>query len=192
MTVCTVFAGAPSTPMMQTTYDRDCGFGSAGRAITRRRAEDKGALHILNAKAVWLDFIDHQYGEPADEQHIVDALIEVVERVQPRLILGPLGLAHPDHRTTRRAFCRLLARIGIEGWAYEDMPSRVLYPEEVPEALRWWGENGFHPELGFVGTGPLERKQKALGRYTSQLWALTALNEHCCFVPERVHRLWPT
>lgn len=191
MTVCTVFAGTPSTAMMQTTYDRDSGFVSAGRAIIRRRAEDKGALHILNAKPAWLDFVDHQYGEPADEQTITDALVEVVERVEPRLILGPLGLAHPDHLTARRAFRHLLDRTGIEAWVYEDLPSRVLYPEQVPEALGWWAENGYRPELGFVGTGPLERKQKALGRYTSQLWALTALNEHCCFVPERVHRLWP-
>lgn len=189
MTVCTVFAGRPTDLAAQTSYDRDCGFLNAGRAVTRRRAEDKAALHVLNARPVWLDFVDHQYGDPNAEQAIVDAIISVVGEAQATVVLGPLGLAHPDHHTTRSAYCEALDRLDVEAWAYEDLPSRVLWPEQVPEALAWWQAHGWRAELGFVGTGPLELKQKALSRYTSQIWALTALNEHCCFVPERVWRL---
>lgn len=191
MTVCTVFAGVPQDRGQFTTYDLDCGFRSAEESIHIRRDEDRAALARLKGRPCWLDFPDHQYGEPVNEAAIVDALTDVVEQVQPTLLLGPLGLAHPDHHTTRRVYQRLVSRVGIEAWVYEDLPSRVLWPEEVPEALAWWKGAGHRPELGFVGTGPLRRKLEAVGCYRSQLWALKGLNEHAYQVPERVWRLWP-
>jgi LmbE family N-acetylglucosaminyl deacetylase len=191
MTVATVFSGVPKRCTMLTTYDHDCGFESAELAVAARRDEDRTALQSLAAHAAWLDFPDHQYGQPTNEAAIVDALAAVTADVAPTLLIGPLGLIHEDHHTTRRAFQRLVATHNIEAWIYEDMPYRVLFPEEVPEALAWWKGMGHRPELGFVGTGPLERKEAAIACYTSQLWALKALNEHCCLVPERLYRLWP-
>lgn len=188
-TVATVFAGRPSDPMVQTSYDRDCGFLNAGRAVARRRSEDKAALHILNAHPVHLDFVDHQYGEPADEQAITDTLLALTAKAEATVLIGPLGLAHPDHHTARRAYEQLLTRTTVEAWLYEDLPSRVLWPEEVPEALAWWKGTGHRPELGFVGTGPLERKQRALERYRSQQGPLLALSPHAFLVPERLWRL---
>ena len=110
-----------------------------------------------------------------------------VDVVAPNLLIGPLGLVHPDHHTARRVYEQLVAATRIEAWIYEDLPSRVLWPEEVPEALGWWKDLGYKPDLGFIGTGPAEMKQKALACYRSQLWAL---DEHCCLVPERLYRLW--
>lgn len=188
MTVATVFSGVPLKCKQVTTYDADCGFGSAAETINARRDEDSAALRHLDATPWWLDFPDHQYHQPANEAAIVDALAATVADVAPTLLIGPLGLIHEDHHTTRRAFQRLVATHNIEAWIYEDMPYRVLFPEEVPEALAWWKGMGHRPELGFVGTGPLERKRQALACYTSQLWAL---NAHCCLVPERLYRLWP-
>lgn len=191
MTVATVFSGIPRDCDMLTTYDRDCGFGSAAQAVSARRDEDRNALRHLDAHAAWLDFPDHQYDQPANEAAIVDALDAVVDDVAPTLLIGPLGLIHEDHYAARRAFQRLATTSGIEAWIYEDLPYRVLWPEEVPEALAWWKGMGHRPELGFIGTGPLERKRWAISAYTSQLWALEALNEHAYLVPERLWRLWP-
>jgi LmbE family N-acetylglucosaminyl deacetylase len=190
MTVTTVFSGVPQDCTMLTTYDANCGFASAVEAIAARRAEDRAALQILDADPVWLDFADHQYGEPADDADIADQLAAVAAFASPTLLIGPLGLAHPDHHTTRRAYQALVATTGIEAWIYEDLPSRVLWPEEVPVALDWWREMGHKPELGFVGSGSLERKEAALSCYRSQLWALNGLSEHACLVPERLWRLW--
>jgi LmbE family N-acetylglucosaminyl deacetylase len=190
MTVATVFSGVPHDCRQLTSYDANCGFIDAAEAIGARRGEDRAALGRLAARPVWLDFADHQYDQPANEAAVVDALAATVEEVAPKLLIGPLGLAHPDHHTTRRAFQRLVAEVRIEAWIYEELPSRVLWPEEVPEALAWWKEKGHRPELGFVGTGPLERKQKALACYTSQLGLLDALSEHAYLVPERLWRLW--
>jgi len=193
MTVATVFSGVPRSCQQLTEYDRNCGFESAELAISARRHEDALALGTLYARPVWLDFVDHQYqhGQPANEAAIVDGLAVVADEIGPRLLIGPLGLAHPDHHTTRRAYQRLVADCGIEAWLYEDLPARVLWPEEVPEALAWWKGMGHRPELGFVGTGPLARKQEALACYRSQLWALDALSDHAYLVPERLYRLWP-
>lgn len=191
MTVCTVFAGFPHNGGQLTTYDRDSGFRSAEDAVRNRRDEDRTAVARLKGRPYWLDFADSQYGEPANEAAIVDALAAAIAEISPGLLLGPLGLAHPDHHTTRRAYQRLVADTDIEAWIYEDLPSRVLWPEEVPEALAWWKGMGHRPELGFVGTGQLRLKQEALSRYRSQLWALQGLNEHAYLVPERVWRLWP-
>jgi LmbE family N-acetylglucosaminyl deacetylase len=191
MTVATVFSGVPHDCQQLTSYDANCGFTDAAQAITARRGEDRAALGHLAARPVWLDFIDHQYDQPANEAAIVDALAAVVDEVAPTLIIGPLGLAHPDHHAARRSFERLVATTPqIEAWVYEDLPSRVLWPEEVPEALAWWKEKGHRPELGFVGTGPLERKQEALAGYASQLGLLDALSAHAYLVPERLWRLW--
>lgn len=191
MTVCTVFSGIPRVSGQLTTYDRDSGFRSAEEAVQVRREEDRAAVARLKGRSYGFDFADSQYGEPVNEAAIVDAIAAAVEQIKPTLILGPLGLAHPDHHTTRRAYQHFVADSDIEAWIYEDLPSRVLWPEEVPEALAWWKGNGHRPELGFVGTGPLRRKQEALACYRSQLWALKGLNEHAYLVPERVWRLWP-
>jgi LmbE family N-acetylglucosaminyl deacetylase len=191
MTVATVFSGVPRDCRQLTTYDANCGFTAASEAIGARRDEDRAALGQLDARPVWLDFIDHQYDQPANEAAVVDALAATVDEVVPTLLIGPLGLAHPDHHTVRRAFQRLVATTPrVEAWIYEDLPSRVLWPEEVPEALAWWKGKGHRPELGFVGTGPLERKREALACYVSQLGLLDALSEHAYLCPERLWRLW--
>lgn len=190
MTVATVFSGIPQDCQQLTSYDRDCGFNTAEQAIHARRDEDRAALDILTARPYWLDFADHQYGHPANEAAIVDALASTVGDIAPKVLVGPLGLAHPDHHTTRRAYQRLITETRIEAWIYEDLPSRVLWPEEVPEALAWWKGMGHRPELGFIGTGPMERKQAALSCYASQLGLLDALSEHAYLVPERLWRLW--
>jgi LmbE family N-acetylglucosaminyl deacetylase len=189
MTVVTVFSGVPQDCQQTNTYDVNCGFASAAEAITARRAEDREALRILDADPVWLDFVDDQYNEPAGEADITARLLSAAAVTMPTLLIGPLGLSHPDHLITRRTFQRLVAATGIEAWVYEDLPYRVLCPEEVPEALAWWKEKGHRPELGFVGTGPLERKREALSHYRSQMWAIDALSEHAYLCPERLWRL---
>lgn len=188
VTVATVFTGTPTDPAQSTTYDRHSGFNSAGEAMQARRAEDVQALDILGARAHHLGFIDDQYGQPAGEWDIVHALADLAAKVEPSMIVGPVGLAHPDHHTVRRAFEKLI-HPGVEAWAYEDMPSRVLFPEEVPDALAWWRGMGHKPELGFIGTGPESVKVQAVRAYRSQEWSLRQYR-HCYLAPERYWRLW--
>lgn len=185
--VVTVFAGTPDRKRMLTTYDRDSGFTSAAAAMIRRRAEDRAALALLSARPYPLGFVDHQYDSTRDFVAIRDALVATVREIRPRVAIGPLGLAHPDHEATRYAFNMLLSACpDLEAWVYEDLPSRVLYPETVPVALDWWRASGFVPVLDFLGTGDRDEKRAALACYRSQLWAL---DEPTYLVPERVWRL---
>lgn len=187
--VATVFAGTPARGRMLTSYDKDCGFRSASHAMTVRRFEDAKAVALLDGTTVHLDFTDGQYGQDVAPSAIVEALLAETNRENLSVIVGPLGLAHPDHHTVRRAFHAVLAeRPDLQGWLYEDMPGRVWWPEQVPDALAWWAGMGYTPTLGFLGTGDLDRKREAVECYRSQLWALGE-GLHAVLVPERFRRL---
>lgn len=189
--VATLCTGEPDTAIT-TTYDRDSGHRDSGTAMTARRAEDRAALRALHANAEHLGLLDNQYraGQPFDVADAVEALENVVDDVGPQVVLGPCGLAHPDHVQAAVALSELRARRpDLEVWVYEELPARVLWPEEAPARLDWWRTCGVDPVLAFLGTGPLAAKRAAVRCYTSQLWALDL---HACLVPERMWRLWPT
>lgn len=185
VTVCT--AVPEEKRRVCTSYDRDCGFGTAGMALAARQQEDALACHYLGARPVHLPFVDQQYGDNFDPAEVAEALAGLLP---PEAVLaGPVGLAHPDHLATADAMDRALAlRPDVQGWVYEELPSRVLWPEEVPLRLGWWARRGYAPALGDLGGGELAAKQAALVAYRSQSWAW---NPHTTLVPERFHRLWP-
>ncbi len=184
--VATVCTAPPAGPSVQTEYDRNCGFAEARHAAEVREQEDVRALRTLGVIGrVDLGFVDSQYGAPLDHDALVEAIEQTAKEVDPAKVLGPLGLRHPDHQAV--GYAALVADVGgAERWVYEELPYRVLWPEEVParfDLLRTVGD----PVLGFMGEGPLEAKRQAVGAYASQAWAL---NEHCLYVPERTHRMW--
>lgn len=194
VTVVTAFTGTPRRHRMLTTYDKDCGFRSAEEAMTVRRREDHQAMRDLHAApSVYLDLLDNQY-DPAKDQDdtmaaIVEAVAEVIEELRPETVIGPMGLAHPDHLICAGAL-RWLAedRSHMDWWVYEDLPSRVLYPEQVTDQLGAWRSLYPHMALDFLGTGERDVKQRAVARYRSQLWAL---DPPTYLVPERHWRLMP-
>lgn len=197
--VVTVFAGLPPRSAISTSYDQACGFANAAEAIRGRVLEDADALTILEARPWPLGFIDHQYREvealTVDPWEIAEQLARAADESGARIAMGPVGLAHPDHELTAEAFRLFLTlRRQIEPWLYEDMPSRVLWPEQVPARIGWWTEvAGFHPELGFAGTGPIDEKKAAVGCYPSQAASLRQAcggNLYPVLVPERHWRLW--
>lgn len=189
-TVVTVCSHVPADQRpRRTEYDANSGFLNASQATYCRRREDRDAVAVLGAKPHHLGMYDDQYGGSPWES-MVDPLAQVVAELNPQVVLAPLGLVHPDHLRVGKA-CETVARIwpSVDWYVYEDLPSRVLYPEAVPPAVRWWAERGWAPELGFVGTSDLATKEQAVRRYSSQLWALGE-GLHNVLVPERVWRLW--
>lgn len=187
-TVATVCTAAPNAPL--TEYDRNSGFVSTRDAQLTRAREDHKALLTLGAAALHLDLLDDQYGGSTVDE-IERALMAVLEAVQPVVVVAPLGIVHPDHLKVAEA-CRNLAITYGESWSdaqwwvYEDQPSRVLYPETVQPAFDRWREVGLQPELGFIGTVDLARKEAAVHCYASQLWALDL---HAVLCPERIWRI---
>ena len=192
ITVVSVFTGVPERRRMLTSYDRNCGFRSAVDAVTQRKREDEAATRLVDAAPpVWLEFVDNQYAltwSSSEELDLIvgiaDALGRVVDESGAATVVGPLGLAHPDHHRTMRAWeIVATARPHLDAWLYADQPSTALYPWLVSPALDWWRGMGHQPTIGFLGTGPVERKEQAVACYRSQLWAL---NRYAYLAPEHV------
>lgn len=190
-TVLTVATHAPETPM-STDYDQRSGFSTAREAAYCRRMEDRAACAVLGASPVYLGMVDGQYGTQLDVRQVANRIAAVMGDIQPRVVVAPLGIAHADHEAVAEACRSLIVKqaLGVEWWVYEDLPSRVLYPEMVGPALTEWEfvDPSGPPllALDFFGTSDLDRKEKAVRCYRSQLWALDL---HACLVPERLHKV---
>lgn len=189
--VLTVFAGTPPPEMALTTYDNDSGHRSGHEAMERRRREDRDACAVVGSEPHHLGFCDHQYreGEPPDMTGIAAEVRAALVRTQATRLLFPLGLCHPDHRAVADACLGVVGEDGdggLEAFAYEELPYRVLSPEAVTERLATLGDDGWKTALEFIGEGQLRLKQRAVRTYASQLWALDL---RCCWVPERFWRL---
>jgi LmbE family N-acetylglucosaminyl deacetylase len=168
VTVATVFAGTPSTKSVLTAYDAKAGFTSAAEAMEARRSEDREAMSVLQARAVHLDFVDSQYGGKLKLSALVKELEELIDELDPEFVVGPLGLVHSDHETVRDAVLEASREATRPVWLYEDLPYRVAAPEAVPAALDDLRGRGYELELGFIGTGPIDKKMDALLCYRSQ------------------------
>lgn len=182
--VVTVFAGLPE-PGTLSDYDRSCGFTDSHLAMLERRDEDESALIDLGAYAHHLEFLDGQYAHREHEH--VDGLREVVRRyLSPREhTLCPLGIGHPDHALLAAA-CRSACPIGGTLLLYEELPYRVLAPEQAFAALQAFGDAGFELQDWPAPHGELDRKRLALERYRSQF--PDGPTDPCFYVPERVWR----
>lgn len=188
--VLTVCAGVPHGAPL-TSYDRECRFRSSEDAVRMRRDEDHRATARVGATPEHLDHLDGQYGGPFDRDLAVAQVLEAARRHRCPAVFGPLGLVHPDHVRVRDAYMEAAVELASEGvatWLYEDLPSRVLYPESVGPALDAVRRGGAGASLLFAGTGPKDAKRAAVRCYRSQLWALDA---DTLYVPERFWRLAP-
>ena len=105
ITVLTVFAGDPSSDEPAGTWDRLCGFVTAGDAARARRDEDAHACEVLGAEPVWLSFADAEYVDTRNEDEVW-AVVEP-ELADAALVLTPgYPLVHPDHAWLTRLVAR--------------------------------------------------------------------------------------
>lgn len=191
VTIVTLFAGVPAAGVV-TEYDRKCGFVDSRDAVTTRRTEDVEACALLNIAPVHLSYLDHQYGAAyAIEAGIdmVDALVTLIDGLDPEYVLGPLGLLHPDHVMTRNV--TMAAAISTPVILYEELPYRVTHPELVTEVIA--GIRAADTTMGsvFIGTGSLARKLSALWCYRSQTPLPEFANLHDVLVRERFWHATP-
>lgn len=182
--VVTVFAGVPNVPdAIRTPYDLKCGFDNARNAVGARIRENDEALALLEATVINLEFPDSQYNQKVFIDDIVFRLQEIVDKNDYELILGPIGLGHPDHILVTDAILRLQTNLPIYLW--EDLPLRVVEPERVWNRLALLGL-GSIDKLWQTGTtgDKMAKKVRAMLCYKSQIHT-GILDPYVMYVPER-------
>jgi LmbE family N-acetylglucosaminyl deacetylase len=193
--IVTVCAGRPN-PAQSTSFDAKCGFADSNTAIVSRHDENEDAARVLGAATYDIGNLDGQYGTPLDASFVMSTLARCV-RVIPddaRIVVAPLGLVHADHVAVAdavRSMRKFWSSHAIEVYAYEDLPARVVWPEEVSPALDVWRGLGWSPTLAApYPPGDLNTKLAACSMYASQWDEVCGVGGAACIaVPERIWRM---
>lgn len=183
--VLTVFGGFPQNAgEVVTPYDEKSGFKNAQEAVEARRWEDNLAVSMLRGQAIHLGFSDGQY----NEYHLVDDIRDEIQRILDlgdyEAIYAPLGLDHPDHVSVSDAVLKLKTDVPITLW--EDLPTRVVYPEQVPYRLATLGLD-YKPSRTLFDKALIADKMRALACYGSQI-STGILDPYFLYVPERFYK----
>lgn len=184
--VVTVFAGTPVETVLS-DYDKKCGFASSKDAVAARKLEDENALALLGANQICWHFVDGQYTEQPllDYNPVFFIGVEILKQVELEdyeFIVAPLGLGHPDHTTVAEALHTIIKgkHLSLPVYYWEDLPLRVVEPEQVPPRLQELGLT----QRKFIGDGPIAKKIRALSCYKSQI-GTGILDPYVMYVPER-------
>lgn len=197
--VVTIFGGKPDyarlSPFARAIHARP----HAGEdPIDVRRAEERGALSILGAEPVLLEYLDCIYRQdaaqarwlyasetaifgPVDaaDDSLVDELAQKLAGLAPDgeacRFYAPLAIGnHVDHQVTLQAAMRLHQR-GRTVWFYEDYPYVVRDPDGLAQALsRWQGDGRWQARSIELREQDLMAKVAAVRAYRSQLGVLFA------------------
>jgi LmbE family N-acetylglucosaminyl deacetylase len=161
-TVVTICAGIPPKATPPTPFDRRAGFTSGAEAMRERRQEDHDAAARGDFKVRHLDWLDCGY---AKDEPLEDVVRMIVREAKARgeLLLGPLGLHHPDH-------IRIASALPSWAWRYEELPYAYM--------------NGADRDAEVIKAPPW--KEAAVRCYRSQINPTTHLKE--ILSPERFHR----
>ena len=180
--VVTVMAGVPS-PRPLSDWDRLCGFVDGDDVVALRRKEDEAALRILDARPVWLSFLDDQYEALMDGTAIADKIERISASLQREVassgcerVVSPLGIHHRDHVITALAALKVARRNPTMPWlVYDEAPYRnaAMFPGEQTQVLACVRAAGFQLDRASPNVEATEqRKRDAIACYASQLKGL--------------------
>jgi LmbE family N-acetylglucosaminyl deacetylase len=131
--VVTVLAGEPSLHVPAGSFDRSCGFSTAGEAARVRQAEDAEACKIVGARPIWLPFWNGHYShrpEAAGLPTILESISAVLEEAGLVMLPG-FPLLHPEHAW--------LSELVLEK-LHPDVPV-CLYVEQPYAMYRFFGSS---------------------------------------------------
>lgn len=192
--VVTVFAGIPPHGTPAPSWDQRAGFRHADEAVRARRDEDRRALALLDARPVWLDFLDDQYGVPTTSTAIATRVAAAIDAHPGFGVLAPAGLFHRDHLQVQAAMLSLLrADDPSHVWRfYEDVPYRRIDGLMARRVIEW-RERGWTaqpvaaPAAG--DTNSVAAKAAAVDAYASQVTLLEPHMRAALREPETIWRL---
>jgi LmbE family N-acetylglucosaminyl deacetylase len=140
--IVTVLAGNATSEATAGSWDRACGFRTAGSAARARREEDRRACAALGAQPIWLPFNDGQYDRGGNDDQIWRELAPKVARADSVLVPG-FPLQHEDHAwLTKLVTDRLDSTAAIGFFAEQPYAWRARHLPAVPSgpdgrALSW-------------------------------------------------------
>lgn len=179
-TVVTICAGVPPAGIEPTQFDQRAGFVDAQEAMMARREEDERAMAALGCKVHHLDYLDVAY---ATGQRLDTAVFVELQaaRVRNEVVVGPLGLRHPDHQVIATAFRRGVLDLHLPAWVYEELPYAYAWPEYLAAALKL-----ARVSETTITRRPGDKKEAAVAAYHSQI---RGAHRDAIFAPERYHRM---
>ncbi|KVL28705.1 PIG-L family deacetylase [Burkholderia sp. MSMB1835] len=192
--VVTVFAGIPPRGTPAPPWDRRAGFRDADEAVRARRDEDRRALALLDARPVWLDFLDDQYGMPTTATAIAARVAATIDAHPGFGVLAPAGLFHRDHLQVQEAMLSLLREADpARVWRfYEDVPYRRIDGLMARRLIGWrergWIAHPVAPPAGRDATGAAA-KAAAVDAYASQVTLFEPHMRAALHEPETIWRL---
>jgi len=143
--------------------------GEAGTRGTaeERRSEAEAAAEALGAAGVW--FLDCGDGHLRRGRAEEDALIELLRRLRPELVLGPTPSdRHPDHGRAHRLVADACYYAGLAARKLAG-PAEALAPHRPAAVFSYMQHDPFEPSFVVDVTAVWEAKQRALDCYRSQL-----------------------
>ncbi|WP_420991911.1 PIG-L family deacetylase [Cupriavidus sp. 30B13] len=195
--VVTVLAGLPPAGAPAPPWDAAAGFAEARQAVLARREEDRAALAMLDAEAVWMPFLDGQYGAAAPVAALAAALALAVAERPGLQVVAPAGIHHSDHFLVHEACARVWAALHRPGtpWLfYEDAIHRRVAGETQLRLSRW-RQAGVLASAARLGAGAGDAaasatlcKARAVTAYASQLPLFSAAQLADLAAPERYWR----
>jgi len=194
--VITALAGKPPSYDRVTDWDAAAGFQPGDDVVGRRYEEDVDALQVLDARPIWLDFLDGQY-DAHDRSPLEVALTDALEGAILATALTtafiPLGLFHPDHALVHAAGLGVMRRRPDLTWFDYEEPIYRRVPGAIEERRRALAHGGI---IATPIGAPLDHddraKRRAVRAYRSQMRALVSCWPLDCddiFAPERYWRL---
>ena len=150
---------------------------------TNLNAEHVLACEALGAEPEFLGWFDGKWGGERDMEGDIEQLRGYIDEIDPSCVLVPMGIHHPDHQHFALACLRAAEGTWRRIAVYEDLPYRVLYPDQA-YLLRRSFESQYGAALESAASGGYyEEKLAAILKYHSQAGEDVL---RCCLVPERL------
>jgi len=141
---------------------------------------------MLGATQELLGFLDGEYKERVGhchedasvsgpfEQALATAIGDLIGTLQPRVIIGPMGLFHRDHIATAQAVWSVTrGRPGGRALGYVDLPYGITNRAWLQQALARLPGSGLRSDDYPLSSGPTVGKEGAVRCYRTQLEQLT-------------------
>jgi bacillithiol biosynthesis deacetylase BshB1 len=142
--------------------------GTRGTPDDRRREAERAAETLGAREMVILDCGDGALRTGEEEEN---ALIEVLRRLRPELVLGPPpGDRHPDHGRAHRLVEAACFYAGLRNRHPRDPEAPRLDPHRPAATFHYMQHDGFEPDFVVDVTSVWEVRQQAVATYHSQVF----------------------